>query len=1569
MNFVYFTEKFRKKIKGTPHEEILYDRVRSLSKYPDLSALNSVDPYRNGKVIVYKLQKSYTSRIIILIKKIKIKENDINFLFVVEYVPKVDFSYRWPNVIQPTLTDDTWVDNNQISEDELKKAKREYVEILDKKQKPKNPPPPEMTKWLDKFSAKIDFDIFEYEDWVKYSAKPYDNGLEDKYEILFKKLFQQIFKEIKTDTYQNEKIQTNLYSLTNVEDNIGIIYSIHYLPERGKPIYIVRGGAHLKKQKEYWKKIKEKVKTIDITGDNNLEIVSQKAFRAYPEWILNEEGSELWELIQRYKGNYNLSLLPEQIEFLSNFKFPTYINGQAGSGKSTMLYYLLAEVFFHKLVGEFKGDIIFLTENQQLLENTKTVVMGLLESNPAYSYNISLEEKNLVRKSFSVFNDFLINLLPEEEKERYPANKYMDFAKFKSLYKKNYRKVYSAEEVWFVINTYVVGYDENKLIKSRQDYETLVVRDFRVIEANRFDDIVSATFPMFEKLIKQEGYWTKTTLVRNIRKIYPDELPSNYEVVFCDEAQDFTRIELRLIIHSSAYMRYDMTRTDKIPIAFAGDALQTVSPNRFTVTRLRQMYYDIFKESNYDYNKDRQERSIYNPEFNYRSSKSIVRIANVVQQFRQKYIEENNNEYVKQKSKRTDEGIVRPFLHYKEWLSKDGNFDLYRKKFKYKSFIIPTDLDAKEEYVSEEHLLSPQKNSDESTGLSTYFTDIKSSINAKGAEYNQVVVYGFGDYYVNNFEKLDRNINKFDFKLKFFFNKLYVAVTRAQNELIIIDSKNGADNFWQPLFSITNNLPDSWERFEIIEDIIWINPKTGLEKVAESTREDALKNAQKDKEQGILDKNTIRLKVAASTFQINGRTKDAYECEAYCYEINEKWEKAGELFEKADNLEKAAEAYFKGEKWGKIPRSIEGNAHKAKILIATLMSTGSWVEDDIGYAYDLSNSIYKALNGVSWYDEFSDKLRNFMRKVEKSEYKRNVAAIGRNIVREEDDKLWRELARLYYDTKQLKEAITCWDKYLFKNDVLIFPINYIKAKAELAKDKNDKFEELLWQGRLLNNEKYIAENGSEVAIDFCNVYTETNIENQNADYKGEIYLYLLRSKAILGKKDEIHIVAGKIEEDGLTDEALKEFYEKSIPLVRDDSISLFLLERLIYRKVKLLKKKHNVNEISDDVLNELGSYLINNNFSKQGDIWSITEIEQINKNPRKILTTPPNHIKNISIYNYRKFTHLELNNIGTYNLILGDNNAGKTTLIEALLFSTIPDEQAMNLIYTYNLRKNHTNGKVKHILEETINNKVNGSGSIQFVIAENRQKWEYTLRHPTTKEIRRKTGIDTANPKNYIVLEQKNSETKLPFSKPIENIEVDTTKIPFVPYGKGYADEISKLYFRLIGMQTKKIRREFCKYIGYFIPNIEEIVIGPDDDSIRIEEEDMEQSSPLYNYGEGANKLFRILVQLYAAKGKRLMIDEIDAGIHYSRFKDFWRVILLTAKDLEVQLFVTTHNEECIQYFHEVLLEEELSCCREASRIITLEYLEDEDRVIPIIRDFENIDYALERDLEIRGNQ
>jgi AAA15 family ATPase/GTPase len=185
-----------------------------------------------------------------------------------------------------------------------------------------------------------------------------------------------------------------------------------------------------------------------------------------------------------------------------------------------------------------------------------------------------------------------------------------------------------------------------------------------------------------------------------------------------------------------------------------------------------------------------------------------------------------------------------------------------------------------------------------------------------------------------------------------------------------------------------------------------------------------------------------------------------------------------------------------------------------------------------------------------------------------------------------------------------------------------------------------------------------------------------------------------------------------------------------------------------------------------------------------------------------------------------------------------------------------------------------------------------------------------------------------------------------------------------IPFGKGFDGYLAKVYYDNID-KSKEKRNKFLKAMKTFIPNIERIQVDTDTGSIDIEEKDYDKSSPLHQYGEGANKLFRILVQITLQKDKKLLIDEIDAGIHYSHFFEFWKVVLEVAKEYNVQIFATTHNLECLQHFKDVLENEEF---KELSRTITLRKFSD-NIISESTRTFEEFEYEINRELEIRGGQ
>lgn len=76
---------------------------------------------------------------------------------------------------------------------------------------------------------------------------------------------------------------------------------------------------------------------------------------------------------------------------------------------------------------------------------------------------------------------------------------------------------------------------------------------------------------------------------------------------------------------------------------------------------------------------------------------------------------------------------------------------------------------------------------------------------------------------------------------------------------------------------------------------------------------------------------------------------------------------------------------------------------------------------------------------------------------------------------------------------------------------------------------------------------------------------------------------------------------------------------------------------------------------------------------------------------------------------------------------------------------------------------------------------------------------------------------------------------------------------------------------------------------------------------------DSEQRLPLGTAGDGLKRLLALALNLFTARGGYLLIDEIDTGLHYTVMADMWRLVIETAKRLEVQVLATTHSLDCVR--------------------------------------------------------
>lgn len=1486
------------------------------SNRENLKGIGKIATFTKG-IYVLKLKSPYVE-VILEERTIKIQEESITVYFV------RGFKDGLQDYVE--IRDGKWSLYNELNSKEIEEFKTLFLESKKEIEDNVNEPPQELLNWQNEYKLRVDYDIYETEEWVKFAM---NNSFEEGMKSDEAKVYLLVLKEVLLDNVsliQSIEKGENFETFNIVHNSLGIVYTKIYV--EGKSIYLLHNGGNVKTQNAYW----ENVRNFRFSGNltfNTLQDVSSISVKAYPRWALNNE--DLWTKIEKNNELGNLSLLPEQTEFLKSFKFPKYINGQAGSGKSTMLYYLFANVYYYKYAGEITGDVIFLTENERLLEHTKASVYDLLLHNP--EFDLSTEDIAIVNvdKHFYPFKNFLLSLLPKDN-ILFDPEKYLNFSKFKSLYEQSniathIKNKYSAELVWFTLSTYVFGNNlecqitsENYLIEMPKEGKELIsLEDLKGMEK----EIIK---PFYNKLLNEEEYWDKIKLIKYINENI--SVQKSFDVIFCDESQDFSRVELKFIMKLSSYAKYNLANVEQFPIVFAGDALQTVNPTGFRSEALTSMIYNELTDSKTGYKLDPSILE-FTPTFNYRSSQAIVNVANAIQNYRKQEFSANI---------KRPQSSKRPVIFENEHLNVFVDFEIFKNdeklqnKVEYKTIIVPVNYDEIESYKDTNPVLKK-------------FENIISAVDAKGLDFSEVVIYGFGSYIMNKTSGI--------YESRYLYNKLYVAVTRAQAELVIIDSVESKTEFWEPL--IDKYLESDWSKQMkpiplVFSDIIVFDSGEIIQSSSNIIENDA--NRQKD--QGIIERNIPLLQVASSHFIKIGNKKEYYICLAKIEEIKENWKRASDYFLKKevgiDGIELAVNVLWTGKLWNDIVNlnfTIVNQKQQLMIMIAGLFINKTLSESNLKSLHDNLTELSKLLNRTHWRKEaltlISDLLVN---EVEDERIEKIAEILTENSYKSDADIL-EKVGDKYFFLKKYQLAIDTFERANIEKE------NYLRSKLELAKRRNKIEEIIIYSGRIAHTNIHERE---RIFNEIINVYYDNELESKHFD---NIYvnLYIYIAFIVVKVEDKKLLILAKTVEKSFADTKRQlNLSDSYFLLLKSDKINNSIFNFVLERWAK----NSFAGGTNIDVINKYYSEIAEQKKVKK-IVFTIDEINNIPQIPDTIEKVSSEHLSDIVIENFRRFEKIEINNLGLVNVIVGDNNIGKTSLLEALLFT--PDKSAYleRLAFAYIERTNvHPD---KHETSEGVSLYFNlnndflseyercsdNKDNIKFRIYNNRFFNDYQVNFNSEKIL----DIDKINysEEDYLGLKM------IPYENSI--------KMPLIAYGKGFGNELANVFDNEI-RSNRILEKQFLENLKLFIPNVENVFVKTDS-SIDIRDKDYTIDRPLSQYGEGANKLFRILVLLTIHKGKRLLIDEIDAGIHFSRFKEFWRILLNIAKKDNTQIIATTHNDECVKFFTEILNEDKFgSEYQELSRVVQMKFV---NKLKVRSFEFQSFNMALEDGVEIRGGK
>jgi hypothetical protein len=468
-----------------------------------------------------------------------------------------------------------------------------------------------------------------------------------------------------------------------------------------------------------------------------------------------------------------------------------------------------------------------------------------------------------------------------------------------------------------------------------EEYEELP-RDERNVTKGTFKVIYEKVWsnwykPLCEGNDKKEMLWDSQDLVRYL--LDKNLITPKASAIFCDEAQDFTRIELELLFRLSIFSerKINSSSLKRIPFAFAGDPFQTLNPTGFRWESIKASFVNKFILSLNPENRfGNPELNYHELSFNYRSSSNIVKLCNSIQLLRLVLFEHQH--ILPQDSWMIEALPPMPVffdsadIKVKEKLS--TQLDLL--------IIVPCKEGEEIEFVREDEFLRDVIECDEK-GVPQ---NVLSPIRAKGLEFPRVVLYGFGKYTPGEFDFRENSIDTIvkletDLKipLEYYINQLYVGASRAQKRLFIIDSYEGYINFWrfaadtgfqEDLLSKCHN-PKNWEN-----EIGGINH--GSEISWTEDREDTEKIATQIEEEGILKKDPYLLRQAAMTYKSIDKKDKAYRCRAVALYFEEDYNKAGEQYIKCSDFDKALECFWLSQRYDQIVLLIEKDTRFATRL-------------------------------------------------------------------------------------------------------------------------------------------------------------------------------------------------------------------------------------------------------------------------------------------------------------------------------------------------------------------------------------------------------------------------------------------------------------------------------------------------------------------------------------------------------------------------------------------------------------------------------------------------------------
>lgn len=387
-------------------------------------------------------------------------------------------------------------------------------------------------------------------------------------------------------------------------------------------------------------------------------------------------------------------------------------------------------------------------------------------------------------------------------------------------------------------------------------------------------------------------------------------------------------------------------------------------------------------------------------------------------------------------------------------------------------------------------------------------------------------------------------------------------------------------------------------------------------------------------------------------------------------------------------------------------------------------------------------------------------------------------------------------------------------------------------------------------------------------------------------------------------------------------------------------------------------------------------------------------------------------IEQLTIEGYRGFEKLSMEGLGRVNLIVGKNNAGKTSVLEAVRLlagsrdvmtmreiarvrgEVVVDESSdrsrssTNLAHAFhghevragqeiNIRSaqrippfNLVVQAVEEILERDADARIYGSGGVvddHRDLAVDPSELAISFMPEVADDVQAYTkhfAMDAAG----LLLIDRHPMFRSRYQRLSQLEQVALVRV-LPPESLG-AEEMATMWSEMRRRKEQRPAIEALRVLDPMVRDVEFLAGSTTRSSstqgIYLDREDEALLTPIGSMGDGMRRMLALSLALASARGGYLLVDEIDTGLHWSVMADMWKLVMQAAKDNGVQVFATTHSKDCLEALAEAVEGAETGLFEDPNdRPVVFRVEAGRDTAARF--DADMLRYAVEEEIEVRG--